>query len=236
MRRIVVMNAKGGCGKTTVATNVASRYARGGAITALFDHDPLGASMRWVRVRGQREPLIHGVEAYRTPRQMNVTRTWQLRVPPDTRYAIIDTPAGLDHQAMTEHVRTADAILIPVLPSPIDIATTADFIRDLLLVGKVRVHRTRVGIVTNRVKSNTLAFRALDRFVRTLDIPVVAHLRETQNYVFAAQQGVGIHELDRRRAHRDAPCWDRIVEWLEQESESEHDTRLAVNARPPRPR
>ncbi|NIP74084.1 MAG: AAA family ATPase [Gammaproteobacteria bacterium] len=216
MRRIVVMNAKGGCGKTTVATNVASRYASHGVVTALFDYDPLGAGMRWVRIRPTSLPEVHSVSAFKRSR-LNVTRSWQLRMPPGTECAVIDTPAGLDHQSLIEHVRTADSILVPVLPSPIDIATTADFVRDVLLVGKARTYRTRVGIVTNRVKTNTLAFKTLERFLATLDIPVVAHLRETQNYVAAAQQGVGIHELKGRRTEGDADSWARIAEWLESE-------------------
>lgn len=208
------MNAKGGCGKTTAATNLASRYAASGVGTALFDYDPLGASMRWVRIRPRPLPAVHGVSAFERSR-LNVTRSWQLRVPPGTECAVIDTPAGLDHQALIEHVRSADTILIPVLPSPIDIATTADFIRDVLLVGRARTYRTRLGILTNRVKPNTLAFKALERFLVTLEIPVVAHLRETQNYVAAAQQGVGIHELKGRRTRGDAESWARTVEWLE---------------------
>lgn len=213
-RRIAVMNPKGGCGKTTLATNLASRYAAGGLAPALFDYDPLGASVRWLRSRPGTRPAVHGVSAHGNG-QGGVTRSWQLRVPAGTRRIIHDTPAGLERLQILERIEGLDAILVPVLPSPMDISATADFIRDLLLVGKLRTRRIRVGIVPNRVKSNTRAFRALERFLGTLDIPIVGQVRDTQNYVAAAQAGVGIHELPRQRDSRDTHCWSHIVEWLE---------------------
>jgi len=214
VRRIAVMNPKGGCGKTTVATNLASGYAVAGLNAALFDYDPLGASMRWLRSRAGSLPPIHGVAAHGDPHS-GVTRSWQLRVPAGTQRIVHDTPAGLERMQILERIEGVDAILVPVLPSPMDISATADFIRDLLLVGKLRSRNTRVGIISNRVKSNTRAFQALERFLATLDIPLVGQVRETQNYVAAAQTGIGVHELARQRDERDASCWSGIMEWLE---------------------
>lgn len=217
-RRIIVINAKGGCGKTTVATNLASAYAAGHLPVALFDHDPQGSSIRWLRRRAAEREPVHGIAAYDRG-QANITRSWQLRVPPEIRRMVIDTPAGIKGPELAEHVRGVDAILVPVLPSPIDIQATADFIRDLLLVGKVRTPGVRLGIVANRVRENTLAFRALERFLATLRIPVVARLRDTQNYVHAAEQGVGIHELKSSATQRDLIHWKGLVDWLEDKPE-----------------
>jgi chromosome partitioning protein len=214
VRRIAVMNPKGGCGKTTVATNLASRYAVAGLNAALFDYDPLGASLRWLRARAGALPAVHGVAAHGDPHG-GVTRSWQLRVPAGTQRIVHDTPAGLERMQILERIEGVDAILVPVLPSPMDISATADFIRDLLLVGKLRTRNTRVGIISNRVKSNTRAFQALERFLATLDIPLVGQVRETQNYVTAAQTGIGVHELSRQRDERDMNCWLSIMEWLE---------------------
>jgi chromosome partitioning protein len=214
MRRIVVLNSKGGCGKTTVATNLASLYARRGHGTALFDCDAQASAMRWLQMREEGLPAIHGVAAYQ-PGPMNVTRTWMLRVPAKVERVVVDSPAGLKHQELAEQVRNADVILVPVVPSPIDIVATADFIRDLLLVGKVRTPQTRIGIVSNRVKTNTLAFRSLRRFLDRLRIPVVAELRDTQHYLRAAERGVGVHELDERRAAVDRAMWVDVFDWVE---------------------
>jgi len=214
MLRILVLNAKGGCGKTTVATNLASLYAKCGYATALFDCDAQSSSLRWLRLRGEEMPVIYGVAAHQQG-PMNVTRTWQLRVPTETQRIIVDAPGGLKNHELAAQVQNVDVILVPVVPSPIDTFATADFIRDLLLVGKVRTPETRIGIVANRVKANTLAFRSLQHFLDRLHIPVVAHLRDTQHYLQAVERGVGVHELDAPRALKDRVPWQEMLRWVE---------------------
>ena len=144
-----------------------------------------------------------------------MTRAWQMRVPEDTRYIITDTPAGCAMVDIEDRVAEADVILIPVLPSSIDIHSTADFIRDLLLVGKARAHNTRLAIVTNRTRIRTKAVDKLERFLNKLDIPVIARIRDTQHYVSAAEQGLGVHELKARDAQKDRVTWAELLFWLE---------------------
>ncbi len=214
MLRISIMNTKGGCGKTTVATNLASYCGSRGFGTALFDYDRQGSSSRWLKERKPGWAPIHGVAAYEPPRE-GVTRAWQMRVPDNTRYVITDTPAGYALVDVEDRVAEADIILIPVLPSSIDIHSTADFIRDLLLVGKARTHNTRLAIVTNRTRIRTKAVEKLERFLQNLDIPVIARIRDTQHYVSAAEQGVGIHELNERDAQKDIESWAALLDWLD---------------------
>jgi chromosome partitioning protein len=215
MLRIVVINSKGGCGKTTISTNIASFYASRGVNAALFDYDPQGSSMRWLRTRPGDEPAIYGVTAHQSAAKA-ITKSWHLRLPPETERLIIDTPPGLKGVELIDQIKGADCILIPVLPSPIDIYATADFIRDLLLEAKVRQTRTRIGIISNRVKKNTLAFQALERFLRTLSIPVVARLRDSQNYVKASEEGLGIHEIKNKPVYVDRMHWKGVCEWIDQ--------------------
>jgi chromosome partitioning protein len=209
------MNTKGGCGKTTVATNLASYCASQGYATALFDYDRQASATRWLKQRTTGRAPIHGVAAFEPPRE-GVTRTWQMRVPDNTRYIITDTPAGYALVDVEDRVAEADVILIPVLPSFIDIHSTADFIRDLLLVGKARAHNTRLAIVTNRTRIRTKAVDKLERFLQNLDIPVIARIRDTQHYVTAAEQGVGIHELGERDAVKDIESWAALLGWLDE--------------------
>ena len=128
----------------------------------------------------------------------------------------VDTPPGLKGPDLVEQLKGADYILIPVVPSPIDIFATADFIRDLLLVAKVRTNRTRLAIIANRIRQNTLAFQSLERFLKTLSIPVVARLRDSQNYVHASEEGLGVHELKKRPNEVERSHWQDLVTWLEQ--------------------
>ena len=215
MLRIVVIHRKGGCGKTTVSTNLASFYASKGMNTALFDYDPQGSSMRWLRLRGDEQAGIYGVVAHQSAARA-VTMSWHMRLPAETERLVVDTPPGLKGPDLVEQLKGADCILIPVLPSPIDIYATADFIRDLLLDAKIRAHRTRIGIIANRTKKNTRAFQALQRFLNTLSIPVVARLRDTQNYVRATEEGIGIHELKNQPIYVDKMHWLSIFDWIEQ--------------------
>jgi chromosome partitioning protein len=212
--KITIMNTKGGCGKTTIATNLASYCASLGYSTALFDYDKQASSQRWLKERPPSRPPIHGVAAFEPPRAGS-TRAWQLRVPQDTRYIITDTPAGYGLVDIEDRVAEADVILIPVLPSSIDIHSTADFIRDLLLVGKARTHNTRLAIVTNRTRIRTRAVDKLERFLNKLDIPVIARIRDTQHYISAAEKGLGIHELKERDAQNDRITWAELLYWLD---------------------
>lgn len=213
MKRITVINMKGGCGKTTIATNLASAYATRGRITTLIDYDPQGSSMYWMNTRPDDVSKINGIAAY--PSNKAVTRSWQLQLPPNTERVIVDTPAGLSGLDLIDQLRGTHTIVIPVLSSYLDTHVTADFIRDLYLTAKVRPENTRICIVCNRVKSNTLAFRALQRFLDSLDIPLIGELRETQNYVKASDSGLGVHELKSHANEKDIEDWNKILTWLD---------------------
>jgi len=215
IRRILVVNAKGGCGKTTIATNLASYYASRKRVAALFDYDPQGSSMQWLATRDESRFPIHGVAAFRKPTS-GLTRTYQMRMPAETERVILDAPAGVHGMPMIDLVREADTILIPVLPSPIDIHAASHFIKDLLLVAKVRARGVRVGVVANRVRKNTKVYQSLSRFLDSLNIPFVAYLRDTQNYVQSAEEGMGIHELEAHRIQQDRAQWKKLIQWIDE--------------------
>ena len=214
LRRVLVINAKGGCGKTTIATNLASYYASSGRATALLDYDPQGSSMQWLTLRSDERAPIHGVAAFRKPTS-GMTRTYQMRVPAETERLILDAPAGIHGMPLIDLVRESDTIIVPVLPSPIDIHAASHFIRDLLLVAKVRARAIRVGVVANRVRTNAKVYQSLQRFLDSLNIPFVAYLRDTQNYVQSAEDGLGVFEWRGNRVHQDRRQWEALIRWIE---------------------
>lgn len=224
MQRIIVLNPKGGSGKTTLATNLAACYAALGQRPALMDLDPQASTTRWLHKRSKKQAPIHGIAAY--SRSSTVTRSWQLRVPPQCTTVIVDTPAALDAQCFPEITRGADAILVPVMPSDIDIHAAAKCIADLLLVAKIRRADGRIGIIANRVRSNTLVSQSLMRFLASLDIPLIATLRDSQNYVRSAETGVGVHEMPKWQTRQDLDQWDELTEWLQ--SRRPRDTQASV--------
>lgn len=213
MQRIIVLNPKGGSGKTTVASNLAACFAAKGQRPTLMDLDPQGSSMRWLRKRPEEHPAIHGIAAFE--KSSAVTRSWQLRIPADCGAVIVDTPAAIEPHAFPEITRGADAVLVPVMPSDIDIHATAKCIADLLLVAKIRRSENRIGIIANRVRANTLVSQALMRFLDSLDIPLVATLRDTQNYIRSAEAGIGIYEMPRWQVQQDLEQWQQLTSWLE---------------------
>ncbi|MGA2708541.1 MAG: AAA family ATPase [Steroidobacteraceae bacterium] len=212
MQRILVLNPKGGSGKTTVATNLAGYFASQGDHPLLSDNDPQGSSMRWLKKRTAEQPVIHGIAAFE--RNSRVTRAWLLRIPPDAGHVIVDTPAAVPPQDLAEITKNADAIIVPVLPSDIDIHACSKCIADLLLIAKIRRNENRIGVVANRVKRNTLVYQSLMRFLTTLRIPVVATLRDSQNYLRAAELGMSIHEMKRYTVAQDVEDWVPMLAWL----------------------
>jgi chromosome partitioning protein len=212
MQRIVVLNPKGGSGKTTIASNLAACYAAIGEAPVLMDLDPQGSSMRWLRKRPDDAAPIHGIAAFE--RSAAVTRSWQMRIPAGCRTVIIDTPAAIDPHALPDLTRGVAAVLVPVMPSDIDIHATAKCIADLLLVAKIRRSEKRIGIIANRVRSNTRVSQSLTRFLASLDIPLIATLRDTQNYVRSAEIGIGIGEMPRWQVQQDWPQWLELLSWL----------------------
>lgn len=213
MNRIVVLNPKGGSGKTTIATNLASYFASQQQKPVLMDFDPQGSSLRWVRKRPQSQPPIHIIAAFeRDPR---MTRSFQLRVPVGTTHVVVDTPAAVEPRQLPELTRNAHKIVVPVLPSDIDIHACSRCIRDLLLVAKIRREHNRIGVVANRIRRNTVTYQSLIRFLQTLGIPIVATLRDSQNYLRAAEQGIGVHEMKSYIVREDIEEWRPLVEWLQ---------------------
>lgn len=218
MQRILILNPKGGSGKTTLATNLAASFAVSGSWPALMDLDAQGSSMRWLSKRPNEQAPIYGIAGF--SRSAAVTRSWQLRVPRDCDPLIIDTPAALETHDLPEITRGADIILVPVMPSDIDIHTAAKCIADLLLVAKIKRSDDRIGIIASRVRSKTLVSQSLMRFLMSIDIPLIATLRDSQNYLRAAELGVGIFEMPAWQVSKDLDEWHSLLGWLDRDKES----------------
>src|SRR5256885_367747 len=177
-----------------------------------MDFDPQGSTLRWVRKRRPAQAPIQVIRAFEKDRR--TTRAFQLRVPDAATPVIVDTPAALDPRQLPEMTRGADKILVPLLPSDIDIPACSRCIRDLLLVAKIPREKTRIGVIANRIRRNTLTYQSLIRFLHTLGIPIVATIRDSQNYVRGAELGLGVHEMKSYLAQYDVAQWVPLVEWL----------------------
>jgi len=205
MRTILVLNAKGGCGKSTISTNLASYFAfEEEKKVVLADYDPQASSMAWLEARGEEWPLIEGVAAFKD----------DLRPAKDTDVLIIDAPARVHGKELTALVRRADTILFPVLPSPIDMRAATDYMKEVKSVGKVERNQVKIGVIANRVRESTIIFSELFDFIKKLKVPYVATLRDTQNYIRAEERGVGIFEMAPSQVYQDLESWEALIRWL----------------------
>jgi chromosome partitioning protein len=215
MLTILVINSKGGSGKTTLATNLASFYASKEFKTAIIDYDPQGSSLQWLRVRPVHLPAIHGANA--APAKglspLHSTKSW---VPTETEVLVIDAPAGASGLLLKELVRKSNYIVIPVAPSPIDIRATADFIKDLFLVGGARTSKAKIAVVANRVRSrSTTTYVALERFLYSLKLPFLTSISDSEIYLRSAENGEGVFEMDELTGSAERQEFLPVLKWME---------------------
>ena len=206
MRHIMVLNSKGGCGKSTLATNLAVFFAREGREVCIADYDSHRSSLDWLALRPADLPAIGGVPAFAEGIR-GVARS--------TEVLIIDAPARVHGAELIELVRRAETIIVPVLPSSVDMKACSHFMADLLEVGKVSRKQARLAVIANRVREHTLIFEELELYLTQLKVPYLGSLREAQNYVRAYARGMGVMELPEYLAWPDWKQWEPITEWLE---------------------
>lgn len=205
MRSILVVNPKGGCGKTTIATNLATYYAVWDVSTALVDLDPQQSSMDWVRVRPKDENTIQGFNGLKG----------KIYPDEDTQRVIYDAPARTDSAKVARLIKLVDVVIIPVLPSAIDMRVAASFVADIVTRVKANNSQAIIGVVANRTQRNYQSYTALLKFLKKLNVPFVGALRNSQNYIKAADTGVGIFEMPLADAKVDMKEWQLIVNWVE---------------------
>lgn len=205
LRSILIVNPKGGSGKSTIATNLASYYAVWGIPTALVDLDPQMSSLEWLRNRPSSAPTIqglNGLKGYIYPER-------------GTQRIIYDAPARSDTNKIVKLIRMTDSVLIPVLPSMIDMRVVAKFVIDLKNKYAKLNKDVSIGLVANRVNHQYRSYRALNDFLDKLGIPVVTSLRDSQAYIKAADQGLGIFEMPAAEVESDLAHWKNLVYWVE---------------------
>ena len=206
LHSFLIANPKGGCGKTTLATNLAGWFARRGHRVMLGDIDRQQSSRAWLKLRADALPPI---------RSWDIEPGEPARPPKDTSRVVLDTPAGLHGKKLDVVVKSIHRVLVPLQPSIFDILATRAFLDVLLEEKAVRNQKTFVAIVGMRVDARTRAAHELERFVEGLDVPVLGFLRDTQTYVQAAAHGLTLFDLSPSRAEKDLPQWQGIIDWVE---------------------
>ncbi|WP_313303056.1 ParA family protein [Diaphorobacter sp.] len=204
MTVVAVTNPKGGVGKSTVATNIAGYFAKQGGTVVLGDVDRQQSSRLWLSQRPQ---------VARPIGRWNLSADDMARPPRDVTHAVLDTPAGLHGKLFKEVLKMADKVIVPLQPSVFDIFATQEFLSEL--AEHKHAQGVKVGIVGMRVDARTLASDHLHEFLDKLGLPVLGYLRNTQNYVHLAAQGLSLFDVTPSRVERDLEQWQDICAWLD---------------------
>lgn len=205
MRAILVANPKGGCGKTTLAVNLAGMLARRGRRTLLWDLDRQRSSFEWLALRPAELPPIERLDS----------DSGESHFPRGDAWLVMDTPAGLHGKNLGHAIKPSHKVIVPIQPSLFDMAAAQDFLSVLAEEKSVRKQRTFVGIVAMRVDARTRAALTLETFLRQFDLPVVTFLRDTVLYANAALSGKSIFDLPASQIERDMEQWQPLIDWIE---------------------
>jgi len=203
MRAVLVANPKGGAGKTTLATNLSGYFANEGRRVTLCDLDRQQSALRWMAFR---DPAAAPVTGYFAGNQI------VLNLPKEEDWVVLDAPAGLQGYKLSDYLRSVDKVVVPLVPSVFDMAATEDFLNSLR--SEMRGRKNCLGIVAMRVDPRTKAAGMLEEYLRHFDIPIVAYIRSTQNYVNVAAAGMSIFDPPRARYRRDHEQWESLLKWL----------------------
>ena len=206
MLKVLVASSKGGAGKTTIATNLAAYYAVEGRNTVLVDADRQGSSQRWAEKRAEMPNPVLGLSGLR--------RDWARHLPEDADRVVIDSPAGIRSGEVGEFLDWVDAVVVPILPSAIDLEAAEPFLAELADLPRIKRGKVPVALVANRLKPWTNASQQAIEEIKQFPFPTVAELRDTQGYVLASELGKSIFDYNSEvvRSHQDD--WAKLLRWL----------------------
>lgn len=205
MKTILIVNPKGGCGKTTLSVNIAGYLANRGKRVAMLDMDRQQSAALWLTTRPDDLPPIHAIKHGAADDSTS-------------ECLVIDSGAGLSGSNLAfSLINQTHKIIVPVTPSLFDLQASQDFIKELLEEKKVRGSNCLIGVVGMRMEPRTRAAQALEYFLSSLDLPVLAYLRETQVYVNAAFEGKSLFDLPHHIAERELEQWAFLQNWLEKD-------------------
>lgn len=206
MKTWLVACSKGGVGKTTIATHLAAEAAAGGLRTALVDADPQGSATRWCERRAGMASAVLPVDGTR--------KSWRKHLPDDTQRVVVDTPAGAMERELEPFLDVADALVVPVQPSALDIEAAVRFLESVGRHPRVRKGKLRLGLVGNRLKPHTNASQQAIEVLRSWPFPLVAQLRDSQAYVVLTGLGKSLFDYHSAQVREHQVDWEPLLHWL----------------------
>ena len=208
MKTILVASSKGGVGKTTIATHLAANAALSGQHTVLVDADPQRSSTRWAEKRADMDSAVLPVDG------SNAGRGWQRDLPEDTQYVVVDAAAGAMAHELMPFLERADAVVVPVVPSTLDIEATVPFLDTLAKLARVRRGELPIALVGNKLRPWTNASQQAMDLWKAWPYPLVATLRDSQAYSLLCGLGKSLFDYNSAQVRNHQEDWQPLLRWL----------------------
>jgi len=205
VRSVLVVNPKGGSGKTTVATNLAAGLAGTKEQVYLWDLDRQQSSLTWLAMRPRHVALVNRLDRREEDGDPDLGKG---------RWLVIDSPAGLHGKGLSHALKVADKVLVPVQPSVFDMTATSAFLQLLREEKAVRKNKAFIGVLGVRVDPRTRAAATLEAFLAQFGLPILTYLRDSQIYPNAAFNGLSIFDLPHYLTERDREQWSSVLKWV----------------------
>jgi chromosome partitioning protein len=205
MRTILIVNPKGGSGKTTLATNLAGYLAKQNQRVVMWDLDQQKSSLNWLALRSPELPSISKLGLERKASKVDMEKN---------DWLVLDSPAGIQGKNLSHALKLAHKIIVPVQPSVFDMVATRDFINRLAEEKTIQRNKSFIGIVGMRVDPRTRAASTLEQFLMQYDLPIITYLRDTMVYVNAAFNGKSIFDLPFYQAEQELTQWQPLTKWV----------------------
>ena len=204
MKTLMVYNSKGGSGKSTICTNLASYYAQSGMDVTIIDLDPQQSSMQWLKMRPISKPKITGT-----------TSSSKIQKKKKDAIIIYDLPAAIHGDRLYNYLKKTNMVIVPVLPSPIDMRAANDFINELRKAGPVIRKKIKIGLVANRARAITNIFLELDNYLlKQKGFKYITALRDNTNYIKSARTGLGIYDMGQAQTAQDREEFKPLIRWI----------------------
>ena len=204
MKTLMVYNSKGGSGKSTICTNLASYYAHSGMDVTIIDLDPQQSSMQWLKMRPISKPKITGT-----------TSSSKIQKKKKDAIIIYDLPAAIHGDRLYNYLKKTNMVIVPVLPSPIDMRAASDFINELRKSGPVIRKKIKIGLVANRARAITNIFLELDNYLlKQKGFKYITALRDNTNYIKSARTGLGIYDMGQAQTAQDREEFKPLIRWI----------------------
>lgn len=211
MSVIALVNPKGGVGKTTLALNLGLfLYSQERNIT-FVDLDPQHSLKDWLSRRPKTLSMHHCIKS-----NANKLSAKELSKTDENSDYILDCPAAMNEQQLSKLLAIADVLLIPVSPSPVDLSALSHFFFQLAALEEHKIADKSMALIANRAKVYTRSQADTLAKIKKFKVPLIATLRDTQNYTLPAAKGMGIVDLPAYHTKADIESWQSIFIWLKQ--------------------